>query len=359
LGFTQLILASIGFSIGAALLLTLALATIYKAIALPVQSRFAGSVMLIGLALTQFFHAQFLLANIGLANGIQSSAALVDRAYVLVLLFQSIGFYWLLLGLLRPVQQRWDHWEWAVLPLAVLMIAALPVNIALPIVMVFGVAFAAHLAVLVYRLRAQRRWFLLEFRVLALFGVMAVLVSIASLVAPLIGWLNFAAIYSALIAISFAIVLYLLLRFPDITSKTEEAVASTYTVSTLNGVDCDQVVAQIKHLFEQEKIYTDENLSLNKLAELTQLSAHQLSELINTEFEMGFSRLVRHYRVEAAKVMLIDEPRASVLSVGLSVGFTSQSNFYVAFKEFTDIVPGQFRKQMAAISKEKTPPLPK
>jgi AraC-like DNA-binding protein len=70
-----------------------------------------------------------------------------------------------------------------------------------------------------------------------------------------------------------------------------------------------------------------------------------LSELINTQFQMGFSRLVRQFRVEAAKKMLIDEPRASVLSVGLSVGFTSQSNFYVAFKEFTGVVPGQFRKQ--------------
>ena len=60
---------------------------------------------------------------------------------------------------------------------------------------------------------------------------------------------------------------------------------------------------------------------------------------------MGFSRLVRQHRVDAAKKMLIAEPRASVLSVGLSVGFTSQSNFYVAFKEMTGTVPGKFRTQ--------------
>ena len=99
-------------------------------------------------------------------------------------------------------------------------------------------------------------------------------------------------------------------------------------------------------MFEQEKIYQVEDLSLAKLAELTQLSAHQLSELINTHFQIGFSRLVRQYRVEAAKTMLTEEPRASVLSVGLSVGFNSQSNFYVAFKEITGVVPGQFRKQL-------------
>ena len=67
---------------------------------------------------------------------------------------------------------------------------------------------------------------------------------------------------------------------------------------------------------------------------------------------MSFSRLVRQYRVDAAKAMLIAEPRASVLSVGLSVGFNSQSNFYVAFKEITGVVPGQFRKELAAKSNQ-------
>jgi AraC-like DNA-binding protein len=326
----------IGFSIGAALLLALAFARIYQGMVLPMQSRIAGYFMLVGLATTQLLHARYLL---GL------DAELTSRIYVLVLLLQSIGFYWLLLGLLRPEQQAWRKWEWVILPFVLLVAVVVPLNAAVPWVMILGIGFTGHLGWLVFKLRAQRRWFLLEFRVLALFAVMAVLIALASLAAPMLGWRNFAAIYSLLIAASFALVLYLLLRFPDITTKAQEAVASTYTVSTLNGVDCNQVVAQIKQLFEVEKIYQDENLSLNKLAELTHLSSHQLSELINTQFEMGFSRMVRRYRVEAAKTMLIAEPRASVLSVGLSVGFTSQSNFYVAFNEFTGIVPGQFRKQ--------------
>ncbi len=345
----NLITLPIGFSIGAAILLTLAFARIYHAMALPLQSRAAGYLMLIGLATTQLLHARYLL-------GID--AQLISRAYVLVVMLQSIGFYWLLLGLLRPADQAWRPLEWAVLPLGLIVAALVPLTIAVPLVMILGIGFASHLGQLVFKLRAQRRWFLLEFRVLGLFALMAVLIAAASLAAPVLGWHNFATIYSLLIAVSFALVLYLLLRFPDITAKTQEAVASTYTVSTLNSVDCTHVVAQIKQLFEAEKIYQDENLSLNKLAELTQLSSHQLSELINTQFEMGFSRLVRRYRVEAAKAMLIAEPRASVLSVGLSVGFTSQSNFYVAFKEFTGIVPGQFRKQAGINSQNGIAALP-
>jgi AraC-like DNA-binding protein len=51
--------------------------------------------------------------------------------------------------------------------------------------------------------------------------------------------------------------------------------------------------------------------------------------------------------------MLLAEPRASVLSVGLSVGFTSQSNFYEAFREIEGSTPGQYRKLHAA---SHTPP---
>ncbi len=339
--FTQFVVLNIGFLIGASLLLALAFASVYRGFALPWQSRAAGYVMLFGLAITQIFHARFLL---------EIDPELASRGYVLVVFLQSAGFYWLLLGLLRPPQQKWRVWEWAVLPLAIICAALIPLNISIPGAMIGGTSAAIHLGQLVFKLRAQRRWFLLEFRVLLLFAILAVLIAAASFAAPMLGWQNFAAVYALLISVSFTLVLYLLLRFPDITSKTEEAVASTYAVTTLSSVDCENIIAEIKRLFDQEKIYEDENLSLNKLAELTKLSSHQLSELINTQFEMGFSRLVRRHRVEAAKKMLIAEPRASVLSVGLSVGFTSQSNFYVAFKEFTGVVPGQFRKQSGELS---------
>lgn len=347
---------SSGFSIGASLLLALAFASVYRGLALPWQSRVAGYVMLLGLAATQTFHARFLL-------GID--AELISRSYVAVLFLQSVGFYYLFLGVLRPAQHQWLGWGWAwawawawavlVILLALVCAVLVPLNIAVPVAMMGGTGAAIHLGQLVFKLRAQRQRFLLELRVLVLFAVMAVLIAAASFAAPIIGWQNFAAIYAVLIGASFMLVLYLLLRFPDIASKTQEAVASTYAVSTLSSIRCDDVVAEIKRLFVQEKIYQDESLSLSKLAELTKLSTHQVSELINTHFEMGFSSLVRRYRVEAAKQMLIDEPRASVLSVGLSVGFTSQSNFYVAFKEFAGVVPGQFRKQASANSQNTEP----
>jgi transcriptional regulator GlxA family with amidase domain len=66
---------------------------------------------------------------------------------------------------------------------------------------------------------------------------------------------------------------------------------------------------------------------------------------------MGFSRLVRQYRVDTARQMLLDEPRASVLSVGMAAGFNSQSSFYVAFKEQVGEVPGEYRQRRLAAAR--------
>ena len=41
---------------------------------------------------------------------------------------------------------------------------------------------------------------------------------------------------------------------------------------------------------------------------------------------------------------LINKPAVPVLSVGLDVGFSTQSNFYEAFREITGTTPGRFRR---------------
>jgi AraC-like DNA-binding protein len=94
----------------------------------------------------------------------------------------------------------------------------------------------------------------------------------------------------------------------------------------------------------KERAYEDAELSLPGLAAKLGISAHQLSELMNGRLGKGFSRYLREQRINAAKVMLLNEPSASVLSVGLSVGFSAQSNFYEAFREIEGMTPGQYRK---------------
>ncbi len=131
---------------------------------------------------------------------------------------------------------------------------------------------------------------------------------------------------------------------PQLSTDVAEAARETYAVSTLTNVDCDAMLAEVEGLMQEQELFRQPDLDLPTLAERIGLSSHQLSELINTRLGKGFSRYVREFRVEAAEDMLLEEPSASVLSVGMSVGFTSQSNFYEAFREITGMTPGQFRK---------------
>ncbi|WP_374011642.1 helix-turn-helix domain-containing protein [Pseudoxanthomonas koreensis] len=329
----------VGFSIGMALLLAGALATGYRSAPLPWPARLAGFVMLAGLALTQWGHLEM---------ATQAGDGLPARRYVVVVFLQSLGFYWLLLGVLRP-EGAWRRLEWA-LPVLVLAVAlVVPLAWAIPVALLMGTALAVHLSVLVYRLRALRRWFALELKVLVLFAVMALAVAATGLLAPYgVGWDAYAWTYTLLITSGFGLVGWLLLAVPDLVPKAREAVAVAYAQSTLTRVDREAMAARLRHVFEVDQVHRAESLGLATVADLLGLSTHQLSELVNTEFGMGFPRLVRRYRVETAQRMLVEEPRASVLSVGMASGFNSQSSFYVAFKEQVGEVPGAYRQRMLA-----------
>lgn len=324
----------IGFSLLASVLLFLVMTTNTHDLPMPPASRVGGGIMLAGLCHTQWAHFLALRGEGELWGGL---------AYGLVMAAQSAGFYWLLLGMLRPPKTRWHPLEWSLPLLPALTVAALPTRYGPVAALAGGVAITAHIGVLLYRVRTQRRHFRIELRSLVVFGLMAVALVGLGFSAPVLGWRSFAAAYALLISFGFLLVLYLLLRFPDLARKAEEAVTTAYAVSTLGKVDIERVLAALRRSFEHEHVYRDQDLSLSRLAEQLELSGHQLSELINTQLDTSFPRLVRQYRIDAAKRMLIDEPRASVLSVGLSVGFNSQSSFYSAFKDVTGTVPSRYR----------------
>ncbi len=326
----------IGFSLAVSALLFLVMTTNTHDLPMPPASRVGGGIMLAGLCHTQWAHFQALRGEGELWGGL---------AYGLILAAQSAGFYWLLLGMLRPPKTRWHPLEWSLPALPMLVIAALPIRYGPVMALTGGVVITAHIGMLLYRVRTQRRHFRIELRTLAVFGLMAMALVGLGFSAPMLGWRSFAAAYALLISAGFLLVLYLLLRFPDVARKAEEAVTTAYAVSTLGKVDIERVLAALRRSFEQEHLYRDQDLSLSRLAEQLELSGHQLSELINSQLDTSFPRLVRQYRVEAAKRMLIGEPRASVLSVGLSVGFNSQSSFYSAFKDVTGTVPSRYRMQ--------------
>ena len=333
---SALLTALAGACTAFAALLALALIAAPRRLPMPRSALFGGAVMLIGLTHTAWQH-------VGLA-ALDASAPPPWR-YGAGLFAQSWGFYALIAGVLQPADaQRWAVKASGALSLALAIVV--PPAWAIPVSLAVGTGYALHLGTLVYRLRATRRWFRVELPVVLAFAAMGLCVGAAGLLTPsLLPWAGFALTYSLQMAAGYLLVTALLLLVPDLAAKTQEAVATSYAQSSLGKVDVAAAAERLRRLFDDEHLYRDEDLGLAKLARRVDLTPHQLSELLNVRFGESFSKYVRRHRVTAAQRMLVDEPRASVLSVGLSVGFGSQSTFYAAFKEETGLVPGEFRRR--------------
>ncbi|VAW68855.1 hypothetical protein MNBD_GAMMA09-1080 [hydrothermal vent metagenome] len=210
---------------------------------------------------------------------------------------------------------------------------------------ILGGSYMAVLAWNLYKLRQRRSLFKIEFAFTAVFlswAVAVVAVGMFSLQA--IEWLIPLQIIMLCVAVAGAI--HIQLNYPHLLSSLEEMASQQYQTSTLQNIDCEDIKQRLQQLITDKNVYQDSELSLSSLAEMLLIKPHQLSELLNTQLATSFSVYLRNQRIKAAQLMLISETDASVLSIGLAVGFSSQSAFYAAFKDVNSIAPGQYRRRM-------------
>jgi AraC-like DNA-binding protein len=297
------------------------------------QARYIGLFLVAVLGAIQYFHFIYL----------ESGTLYIHTTLYQVLLFSvAPGFYLFS----KPLLKGEESFQARTLLHALPVIAApfLPAKFALPSAFAVGAVYLLWLAHSLYSLRAQRSRFHMEIAVLGITLLIALAVLIMGLSLPQINEKLFFCLYASAIGCAFILVNLAINLTPRLPVKLAEAAAETYVKTTLNNVNCDEALHQLTYLMTDRRIYENPELDMGALARQLGLTSHQLSELINTRMGIGFSRYLREQRIEAARTMLLAEPSASVLSIGLSVGFTSQSNFYDAFREVTGMTPGKYRK---------------
>ena len=109
----------------------------------------------------------------------------------------------------------------------------------------------------------------------------------------------------------------------------------------------EKTVHTLLRLMEEEKLYLDPDLTLNKLSQKLRIHYNQLSRVINERFGLSYNDFINKYRIEAAKQKLISsqEKERTILDIIYSTGFYSKSVFNQAFKKFTGMTPSEFRKK--------------
>jgi len=122
-----------------------------------------------------------------------------------------------------------------------------------------------------------------------------------------------------------------------------------YTRSLLSGMNTSLIGDRLEDIMESGKIYCDEDLSLERLSSLMEMSPHMLSEFINTRFGKNFNSYINSYRVDEAKSLLEEQTERSVLSIAYASGFNSKTAFYRVFTEMTGMSPGEYRTRNCSI----------
>lgn len=331
---TALALLLIGFSLFSAIIVALTQFRLEQYNGQP-MSRVMGLILLLALSSLQLAHFAWLYGNVAWINTPIYQMALFSVAPSFFLFSQPV------LNNQSPPSNRLLH---AGHGIPILIAPLLPQYLALPLAFIVGAGYLLWLARNLYKLRQEREKFHLEIILLGLVFVIAIGVSILGVAQTLLPEKLFFSLYATAIGIAFFLVQIALGLRPLLSEDVRETVQAAYASSTLSNVNCEQALLDLANLMQEARAYEDPDMSLHKLAGRVELSSHQLSELLNSRLGKGFSRYLREQRVDAAKHMLHNQPSASVLSVGLSVGFTSQSNFYDAFREIEGMTPGQYRK---------------
>lgn len=103
-------------------------------------------------------------------------------------------------------------------------------------------------------------------------------------------------------------------------------------------------------IMQREKPYLNNELRLDDISRLMNLSRNHTSQIINEHFNLSFFDFINRYRIKEAKSLLMknDENKLTMTQIAYDVGFNNRASFYKAFKKFTDFNPSDYIKHMAA-----------
>ncbi len=107
-----------------------------------------------------------------------------------------------------------------------------------------------------------------------------------------------------------------------------------------------ELLERVNVLMKKEKPFINPKLKLDDLAKEVDLSRHMLSQLLNEEYESGFSHYVKEYRVKEAKQLIATRSELSLEGIGYEAGFNSKSAFFEAFKKIENRTPAEFKKSV-------------
>jgi AraC-like DNA-binding protein len=93
--------------------------------------------------------------------------------------------------------------------------------------------------------------------------------------------------------------------------------------------------------------YCSDTFTVDSILKKTYTSYHKLNFLFKSIHGMTISEYIRNKRIEKSKEMIADNVK-SISQIAYEIGYSSISNYILAFKKIYQITPGKYKKQLSA-----------
>lgn len=126
--------------------------------------------------------------------------------------------------------------------------------------------------------------------------------------------------------------------------KSNQNQGFKYSSSSLTSKLSLELKDKLMYLLDEEKVYRDNDITLQKLANLLNTNRHNTSQVINEHFGLNFFDLINSYRIsEAMNILKNDRSKGiNIIDVAYEVGFNNKVTFNKSFKKYNQVTPSEY-----------------
>ncbi|WP_442267217.1 helix-turn-helix domain-containing protein [Tenacibaculum sp. ZS6-P6] len=135
-----------------------------------------------------------------------------------------------------------------------------------------------------------------------------------------------------------------------ITQEIEKKGTKLYVESPtlIHSDEFIELEKKMKELFENRRLFKQQNLTLRETADALEVSDKKLSNFINQYLKTNFYDYVNSYRIQNFKesIQKGDSNQLTLLAIAFDSGFNSKATFNRVFKNSEGITPLQYKKSI-------------
>ena len=116
------------------------------------------------------------------------------------------------------------------------------------------------------------------------------------------------------------------------------------------GIDNEDDLSLIREVESYiSEYYCSDTFTVDSILKKTYTSYHKLNFLFKSMHGMTISEYIRNKRIEKSREMIADNVK-SISQIAYEIGYSSISNYILAFKKIYRITPGKYKKQIDNIA---------